>query len=390
MQIKKHNKKIEQCGRFLSSPVVVISLCLVACTAFFLYATYGSLIWTSDSFQYWGASRSFRQNFSLDTNIGDGAYVYWPPLFPVILSLFKTELAYHIAQGILLNTSVLLCFLWLKQLTPSKKSASFIILLYTLSVFPYLMSSFLWSEVIFTLFLYLGLWLFAKWEKEQRGWLLLLAMLSFLFMCLQRNAGIFIMIGLSVYCALRYYKSISLLFFLGGLILVAVLPNVLWNVYHQLYANEAYEAVEMAYFSNFFSHLALMGQRLCSFFIPSQLPTNYTVISWSFLLALLIISFTQKTRLPAILLWTYIFLLASMPYLEQESDRFLAPLIPAFLFILYNGIKPLYLRSSKVIRVGVWIIVFCLMSYNVLRTYHNTSQWHERSIHHAKDAKIFF
>jgi hypothetical protein len=370
----------------------ILSALLLLALGIHYYCTFGGLIWTSDSFHYWAASRSFQSDKPFSAWDG-GAYVYWPPLFPMILSFFN-ETTYHLIHASCLLASLFFIYLFFKQLH-QKHLVLISLAIFILSVYPYLISSFLWSETFFTFLLFSGLYYYERWSQSKNTkYNLVISSILLAFMCLQRNAGVFIMVGLSIFCFTNFIKDRNWKVW-GKLTLVnfmIVSPNIFWNNYQKIFKPEDYDLSEHYLFADIIPNLKLFSLEIISFFIPIEeyLP------SWMILtFGLLIISLVFLHRFssfPSIIFLSYLILFLILPPLESsEIGRFLSPIFPFIIlqFVLLSK-KVLSKVHSRQIKVITSALLALVLLYNIARTTKNAAQWNYRSIHHPKSAKIFF
>jgi 4-amino-4-deoxy-L-arabinose transferase-like glycosyltransferase len=357
-----------------------------------IYSTLGGLIWTSDSFHYWAASRSF-QTERIFIAWDGGTYTFWPPLFPIILSLFN-ETAYYVFHIICFISSLLFIYLFFKQLY-EKNIALLSLGIFTFSVYPYLMSSFLWSETIFTFLLFSGLYYYQNWlQDKQKNYSLILSSILLALMCLQRNAGVFILVGLSVYCLIISIKEKNWKF-LTEMALVHILivaPSIFWNINQKIQFPEEFNFSDRPFAIDFFINLKTLSIEFLSFFIPLK-EEVFPLIAVILFLLLTTIFLIQKTKtLPLAIFMSYIILFLIMPKFELgETGRFLAPIFPIIILQLTLLSKEALSKfNSRKIKAMISVVLVTILLYNIARTAKNVSQWNYRSIHHPKSAKIFF
>lgn len=371
---------------------IILGGLLLLAFSIHIYSTFGGLIWTSDSFQYWAASRSFKTEM-IFIAADEGSYAFWPPLFPVILSFFDESLyeAFHLA---LFLSSLLIIYLFFKKLY-YKRVALCSISIFIVSVYPYLMSSFLWSETIFTLLLYSGLFFYRDWIQEKQNiFSLIIASILFALMCLQRNAGVFIIIGLSVYALFIFLqdRKYLLLFKIAILHLLIVAPNIAWNTYQKYKYPEEFNFSNRPFAVDFLPNLQTLSYEFSRLLSPiggDTLPLLALIMG---LLVLFIVVFKKTSTLIISILSTYVILYLAMPKFEpSEIGRFLAPITPIIILQLVLFSKNILSRVTS--RKLKWLlsgILALILLYNIARTTKNVVQWNYRSIHNPKSAKIFF
>ncbi|WP_188460953.1 hypothetical protein [Marivirga lumbricoides] len=373
--------------------VSFLLLILVIASTILVYCTSGGLIWTSDSFQYWAASRSFQENYTLVSADG-GSYIYWPPLFPVILSLFTSESSFYFAHIAFFNLALIFIYLFLKEVSSSGKLALITLSLFCISLFPYLIASFFWTEILFTLFLFSGLYYYLLWKRKRNLISFICWVVLFSCMCLQRNAGIFMMVGLSLYEVLLFLprKKFKEILFTGMGIVMSVLPNILWNFSLLKDASSTDSEVEIHFLNGFFINLYHLLLTLFNSLFPTQLAPQLSPLFFICSLSVLIFIIIKKSNfLPLILFITYIILLSCMPLIEVESmDRFFAPLLPLFIYLLLSVSSLQFISLKKPLKYCMIFLAGGIVLYNVMRTYQNVERWHQRSITNPKEAKIFF
>lgn len=387
MQIKKLISKSELNPLSKRTEFILLGLCLVIASSIFTYSTWGGLIWTSDSFHYWAASKSFA-NEGVFLSHGGGSYVYWPPLFPIILSFF-TESGYHIFQGLMLNMIIIGVY-FLVKLFHAPKIALLITFLFTISVYPYLISSFLWSETAFMFLMLGGLYFYRKYEISNKNILLFLSIIIFSLMCLQRNAGIFIMMGISFHAFYKFIQKRDLkrLAINAFAIFICVLPNILWNINRTNTYNN-YDIADHNYFHDIIPNLKMISIHLYKAILPSFLPDP---LIFALLLIILLLAIVLcKNKIFVYLLIIYFGTFSIFPLIDYGmNDRFLTPIVIFFYLILLEISQAMYSKKGNLIKWGLLLSLLILFSYNILRTYNNVTMWHERSITNPKASKIFF
>lgn len=369
----------------------IFSFILLIVLALHLYCTWGGLIWNSDSFHYWAASRSFQLDFTLKAHDG-GNYTFWPPLFPIVLSLFGEE-NYHIFHCITLLSLLYIIYILLK-LVSNRTLALLSSALFSLSVYPYLISSFLWSETIFLLLFYSGLFFYLKWMKDQsQHHFLTIAITLLSFMCLQRNAGIFIVLGLFINSLIAYLKNENKRYFFKMLLtyLIIIIPNMSWNISQKIQHPEEFYFYSSPPVMDFFSNLETISTELLRLFMPINDHISPMLLIFAGIAILSITFFSRINPTLSTIYLSYIFSFLLIPKFElSETGRFLTPIIPILILQLVYLCKRGYvkLKSGKM-KVILSAVIALLIIYNIVRTAKNIKKWNYRSIHHQKSAQIY-
>ncbi|WKV10471.1 ArnT family glycosyltransferase [Marivirga harenae] len=371
---------------------IIIAPLLLTAFCIHLYATSGGLIWNSDSFHYWSASRSFQSDFVLKAYDG-GVYTFWPPLFPIIMSFFS-EKAYYIFHTICLLSSLLFIY-WVVKLKSSRNLAIPTLAIFSVSVYPYLVSSFLWSETIFILLFYSGLYFYIKWRGEQsKIQFLFIATILLSLMCLQRNAGVFIILGLTIQSIGTFLKERKWHYLLKMIFihLVIITPNVVWNINQKLRFPEEFYFYSSPPIIDFFSNLKTFASELIRIFIPYSdlIPPFLLITAGTVILSVPLLS--NINNILSTIFLTYIVSFLLLPKFElSETGRFLAPVIPLLILQLTTISKRLYEKLiSRKMKMVLSALIVILLIYNITRTTKNVAQWNYRSKHQQKSAKIFY
>jgi hypothetical protein len=257
------------------------------------------------------------------------------------------------------------------------------------------MSSFLWTETIFSLLLFSGLFYYLTWLKDKtKNNNLFLSVALFCLMCLQRNAGVFIIIGLSIYWLSHFIqkRNWSILLKMASLHLLIVMPNIVWNLNQKIFNTTDYNFSSRPFVIDFFNNLETISIELIRFFIPYKVDSNFALTILLGIIILWIASTHNRKPLHYYVMTFYILLFLLLPKFEfSEVGRFLAPIFPIIILQLVLLSKHVLSKFySRKMKVGILTIITLILLYNIARTTKNVGQWHYRSIHHPKSAKIFF
>lgn len=300
-----------------------------------LYGHWGGLLQTGDSCHYLGAAKSLRENFTFGAD-----YKYFPPLFPIVLFVVNPYWL-HLVLVVLVSLLIIDQSKVIEnEVVRFVCQASIILGVHLLMI-----GVFLWSELLFLLLLLM----FVKAVKEN----FIAAVIIGFFLCLQRNAGFFFVIGAALwYWDLR--KSI-LLFVISSSGVIA------WNLYAGI-------ASEYDYFASFFYNLNLIANELMKVIAP--IPGVFVLVVIYFL----------KRDLLLVLMAAYVAGLASIFQFEwYDADRYVAVIVPFFLIAVFRAAEILLAKQTSRLQKMLMIVVVCWLLYPFSRTVKNAVQWHNLS-----------
>lgn len=217
-----------------------------------LLSWYGSaygLLLTDDSYQYLSAAKSFARQG--DFRSPDGSYYsYWPPLFPIIISLFADpidELRYlfTVAQLVIAFTLLVIT----REFLSNGIGRLIFFGACMLNVQFIRLCVFLHSDLIFMMLAWLASYLVMKSDRKIYFNLFLIA--GFL-LCIQRNAGLFWITGICAWLLLKQEWSVSNVLRTTLIWVVTTLGLWAWNVY-----NTFFIPADFSFYNHtFFSHLS--------------------------------------------------------------------------------------------------------------------------------------
>lgn len=201
--------------------------------ALFCYATSSGLAGTSDSRYYLHAAATLRKTGHL-LNPDGSAYRYWPPLYPVLISLGGASSSVRWLHLVSLLGSIVI-WSWVgRQLLPTRR-ASVLPWLLALSTPVLLVSKFVWAESVFLLLFatYAGV-LFRALTVGKGGWWLVATALGAL-LTLERTAGFFLLAGIGFWVILASIAPAVRRAVVWHL-LVSILAGLAWQYYALLLA----------------------------------------------------------------------------------------------------------------------------------------------------------
>ncbi|HEY3402297.1 MAG TPA: hypothetical protein VGK59_02855 [Ohtaekwangia sp.] len=335
------------------------------------------LLLTPDSQDYLAAATSFRTDQMLLNQHGS-PYVYWPPLFPMILSLFGNPQAAMVWVNFFIKViiGILLFRIAQKYIRHTGLQLSF--MLVTLcGVHLLMISVYLWSELIFLLLVLINFYA-ALHHRLSRIYFITLLTTGFMI-CLQRNAGFFYVSAVSVWLLVHQDSSlisrliISVIFFI-----VSVSGLSIWHVYvtnlHLAYRLDDYPFFENIS-GNTFSLLISLGK----FFLSGTVGVIIAILILvaSILYALRLQLLKGQLLLAFLIVVTYLPGLAFVEALpNDEMDRFLSVIIPFLCILIFAAADQLFRHKNPGWRASVLVVLICWNTYSLARTVTNAEIWH--------------
>ena len=341
---------------------------------------------TYDSQNYLAAAESLAKGGALETQFGE-PYMAQPPLFPVLLYVLKLD-----QQGrFFFNLVCLACSLMLFWQIIGMVITSFPLRLVAfgcmgLSTQLLLLHNFVWSEPLFLTLLYLMIFLSFRFYDSPRWYLLLIISLAGVLLCLQRNAGLFVVAGLALAWVLSHFSWKRL-----AEAAVIFLPGVVafgwWNF--GKFFGEGAALADVQFFGavphNLYQYVFTMGTWL----LPRTVFEGVLVLVGLALLSVLIWPFqarianSDKLRLLALVFLVYLVGLSlSHKTISDDIERYLAVVFPVCLMVLFAWFERRW--TSALARRLILAVLVSLSIYTVARSAKNTQFWHStRCGYHA-------
>jgi hypothetical protein len=363
---------------------------IVLCLIMQWYGHACKLLFTDDSANYVSASQSLRANGSFHSPDGS-LYTYWPPLFPATLALFDSpEHAVPWMYGVVTILIGLLSILILNRIFQNN-FYKVIVLFLTLSSVQFMMISvFLWSEMNF-LFLVLCVTVCALSLNASRKYFIGLLIFAFL-MCLQRNAGVFILSGVCCWILLDKKLSVrtriakSLILFTVG-----ISGLVVWNIYLSFIIESGFFFYKHQFFVHALENFSTMSAMLVRIFIPVS-GWIASVIGIVMVAGLIfqIWRLNASVQLIGLLVLFYWVGLVCMFRLDiYDIDRFLAPIIFFIFLLLFKYSEIFFKHVGKPVRITFFSLLIVWMMYPLYRTVLNLRQWNGKGCSHfAQNAPL--
>lgn len=354
-----------------------IILIVISALALGGWARFCGLNLTYDSMQYLAAAASMKQSFQL---LGaDGKPItYWPPLFPILLTPYSNPVA---AVGFLHYVLIIILGwqLWslCKVLFLNHWLAAACMAFVLCGVHVTMISAFLWSELWFTIFLMA--FVLCLVHPHQKSGLWWAAGFGFL-MCLQRNAGVFMVAGAASYLFFSLPSRKQLLQSCAWFS-IATSGSWAWNLYASFLIDSDFRFYQHEFGQHVLHNCRVIIHPMVRAFVP--LPSN---ISWVAALAMAVLLLYQekivKDRTIRLLLSVITAYLLGMILLFRldvhDGDRFIAVVLPLVALVTFALLARCY-NNPKKIRLPIALVVAVLLTYSGFRTIKNVRLWHNMS-----------
>ncbi len=336
---------------------------------------------TPDSGHYLAAAKNFKENGTL-LNADGTTYYAWPPLFPVVLSIFKDP---QIGLGWINVTCKILIALLLLSIANSFFKDSFLKVIFLITVMVSvnlaMISIFVWSDLVFMTLTLLNAHIALRLEKYPSDfyWLLITGFL----VCLQRDAGFFWACGISLWLFLDRSHNLKVRIWQSALcFFVCCSGLIIWRFYYAFFR----QFDSFRDYSFFFHTVENLKPALIAY-SKMLLPFNsmYAVAFGALFFVSLfyypIVNPDRSIQLIAIVISIYTAGFIGLPLQLDPSDmdRYFSAVTPlVYLFILSAFQEKIHF-ISQARRVGIYFIVCVWLCYPVARTFKNIQAWHERS-----------
>jgi hypothetical protein len=357
-----------------------IQLCAVGLS---LYSHQCGFLVTYDSVEYLAAAHSFRENSVLLGSDGT-PFVYWPPLFPILLSFFDNPLDglfwINMACQLLIGLAIF------KLGTALLEAFAFRVVFMVsslLSVHLIMATVFVWSDLIFVCFALWNFYFACRLIQNQTYWIFLLS--TGFLMCLQRNAGIFWITPTCFWLFLNLpfnWKARTV--FSSAAFLVMTSGFWYWNLSHPIQIMTGFNKLGIDTVLQLVNNLYLIGIALGKLYFPANGLVGFCLFVTILLASLYFLKEQFISRKPlqllVLILITYSLCFMFYDHLDpNDLDRYFFPLVPiAYLFTwmataIWNMRLPMQAQMITRGLVLIWLF------YPIVRTINNALLWHNMS-----------
>lgn len=349
---------------------------------------YGLLL-TDDSLHYLAGSQSFSNGY-LILDSDNNNFLFWPPLFSIFLSIVGTE-------GELLNWAYLVIEFAISiiivktgnRIITNPLIRILYLIFVALGVHLLLISTFLWSELLFLL-LVLSFIHFVQNAKASSHSLWLAVLLGFL-MCLQRNAGLFITVGATIWLLISYKDQKGNVKFAAIFFSAIVSGQICWNIYVWFYLPHEQFDFSTMLFQHALENQNIFGQAIMQAFIPFKqwgtLLLTLAILGLIYLLRNILRSNRELQLVFTVsivyMVGTYAALIINIAGIEigfGEGDRFVSIIIPFISLLVFKAIDEVIRTKHNYVKYLILLLLISWMSYPLARTIKNAKQWHKVSM----------
>lgn len=364
--------------------IIRFIICLLLAGFLQQYATHCRIGLTYDSPYYTSTAKSMAEKGVLLDQYGK-IYTNWTPLFPILLSIFADDAviwAKYLHLIALLGT-VFFSLLLSEKLIEKQCIKWLFAMSIAFSTPLLLVSSFLWSESIFIFLLSLLLYFAYHFlEKPNNKNLIIIILLSNL-LYLQRNAGLFFIVGIGIFLLKKDFRK-ALIYGIFSLISFGV-----WQSRNLFFVVNTSDFRNNVFVVSGFESLSYMADVMSLWLLPNILPSWLRLLFLSIFLLLIgyLLVKTLKNDYPKlkidfiilsiIIFSVYIlFMLALRMNVEEENERYLAPLHTIFLLGFFT-LLDLASREWKphFIKI-IYIFLILWLVYPAVRSLKNATLWH--------------
>jgi hypothetical protein len=337
---------------------------------------------TSDSEFFKILAESFYNNGTL-VHPEFGEILYWPPLYPIILS---AGIRYFDMYVIVLHfiCGIAIIYIWMILSKEFFRDKFLFITFNILSAIstPFIMISvFVWSELIFLLLLSLYLLHIERYISSKTVFSLIMASLFGALLLLQRNAGIFLVIGFMFGLVIFYSKWVSnnwKLFLTHFLFVVS--GSVIWNfkkIILDSQINLLNELIpELTVFRNFY----LIFKEIGSLFIPGILFSAIVFVFGLIVILFISVSILQYQNNKILKVWlvmivSYLAAWVVIPFDKYEIGRFLSVILPVLYFLIFIVLSKIVINLNSRYKAILYSVITIWLVYPLFRVFFNSLLW---------------
>lgn len=328
-------------------------------------------LFTPDSIEYLNSAKSFQTHGKFIS--ADGSYnSYWAPLFSILLSLADNPLSFlgYINFACKLAMGVLLYVIGNSFLESSFSKIVFLIAS-MLNVSLMMISVFLWSELLFLTLVLFNFYIAINVNRKY--YLAGLIMTGFL-LCLQRNSGLFYILGL---CIGLFMDQPSLKNF-GRLTAFFVLSSSglwVWNIYNTYYLPADFIFYEHSYFEGFIPNILLFTEAFGTYAIPLRSKAILIMFSLA-TVCLIALKLNKQRRLILIITLIYTICFTVLGEVSVDDiERYLSVIMPLVFLLLIATVEIMTFGTKHWVRYGIVVLTVLWLCYTLTRSVKNVQVW---------------
>ena len=364
---------------------IMIAVVLIPVLIFHWY-TYGQgLFFTNDSHHYLSASQSFKSSSGF-VDSDNNYLLFWPPLFPIIISTINAPEQLFRYVNMALVVIIAISVFRITRIVIRSKVLAFLCFIFVLTgVQLLLIASYFWSELIFLTLTLVFVETLLRYPANKR--LIYVTIFVGFLLCLQRNAGVFIALGASLWLHFQRRNTIDKSVEPLAFFLFVVSGSIVWNFYVWILLSHDQFSFSEALFQNASYNLGSMSSALVGTFLPIRnFSTPILIAAFAiFIYALKShIAINHAFQLLFMLSITYLCFLSLVLVVNiegyridfGEGERFVSVIIPLVGIMVFQSMEFYLDRLKKPAKKVLVVLIVLWLVYPVSRTVKNAKQWH--------------
>jgi hypothetical protein len=349
------------------------------------YAYGDGLILTDDSNHYLTSASSFHELKTL-TNEEGHHFLFWPPLFPIVLSAFQSPQQQLVWLHLMMVAVFSVFLFWIiRHSIRSFAVAVFCFIAVMMGVHILLISTFLWSELLFLLLTTAFLYSLIK-SPTNRFFYIIALIIGFL-MCMQRNAGLFIAFGAALWLYVQNLHMKNSFLRASAFFFAIISGSLIWNSYIWGYLPHPHFSFSEPWFQHGMHNFTALCFGIINAFLPVKaLPSLLAPVSAFFIVWWLRRHIRQNSVIQLVFMVSMSYLLffamvlvvnvAGFKIDYGEGDRFVAVILPFLAILVFKTLETIIGQQRRRLRLIFMVLLTIWMIYPLARAVKNANQWH--------------
>lgn len=348
------------------------------------FSTKCGIVFTYDSYEYMASAKSFGHNGDF-LRVDGSPNTIWAPLFSIVIACLKQSVfGIWWMNFLVVASTVVFTYLVAKKIQGNGIWPLLTAVFVGWHAEMHMNYAFLWSEPLFVALLVGNIYFLVRYLENGNMYQLIVSILLGFLMCLQRNAGIFLVAGAAFYLFVQRKYLPSVLFFA-----CSSLGWWAWNTRNFMISNVDYHPglSEMA------KGEVLVKENVAEYLIDTaswlfpNVNQGVMLVVGVMLLGFMAccVFFVIKQQSASLLFSVMFFYWVLMQFVEDKSfdevQRYNSVLIPIFFIFFFRALQRMGEVFAKKKTVWMALVLFVSLSgvYNLSRTIKNVWVWNENS-----------